>query len=131
MDDVDELDEEVARVEQVNADLRAYLESPRWADLQEKARRIAESRTNAVERLNASLAIFEQVVVDRFAGKASAIEFDERHALVFWKAFGKWGFYVVGDDARLTPLKNASLGHRIRSAHLLRDLVVQLEEEDG
>lgn len=109
--------------------LRAYLDGPVWAAWKVRAKVVREQLRSSIERLNDGLSLVEEALVDRFAGMCAAVEFDEDHALVFWKVKGAWGLYILGDDGRLQPLPSASLRHRKEAVGLLPDLVIQLQEE--
>lgn len=111
--------------------LKAYLDSPEYEFFQKRALLARDRLTAATEDLNAVLREAEAVLVRRFKGRAAAIEFDDRTALLFWQLGGRWGLFVVDAFGHLQPLLNAPRQRRVEAASLLEDLSIQLLEEEA
>jgi hypothetical protein len=100
-------------------------------DILDRAVRARDALNEATDRLNEALGRAERALVERYKGKAAAIEYDSKRALMFWRKGARWGLYVVDEHGNSVPLLNASRDTRIETAALLPDLHIQLEEGDG
>ena len=82
------------------------------------------------EDLNAAVRKAEANFVSRYRGKCASIEFDQEHALVFWRLGKRWGLYVLGPNGAFNPLLNSPKKLRLQAGTLIADLEIQLQVED-
>jgi hypothetical protein len=106
--------------------IEGFIRDTDWKALRRKAKPLGD----ATDQLNATLWDLEKTLAQRFKGRASAVEIDDKRALLFWQINGRWGLYVAGTNGQMNWLTSSSREIRLRAVQVLPDLIEGLRYED-